>query len=972
VAPSSLRTVDLSAGILGPYRELTPLRSWRFGTIYRGIHPLLSRLVLLRVLAPEHNQPERREQFLAEARAAATIDHPNVETRIFEAGSCGDIVFVAQEESASEPLGGFGPGTKAEHWKRPFHASAALAQALRQAAKGLQAIHAAGLTHGHLTPASLRRSSHGDVFIAGLGEPMPAEEADRPAPAIKATRQDVYDLAAAFVELVTGQALPTPAARRPKELVRHLRRVNPDISPALVRILGRCLQPDISRGLRDTAALVKAVDPYAHRQFKPAGWGNRLGSILYDLLSTYFVCGVFAFGLAAIAESLDSSLRGLLVFAGLLTSVILATGMEVAFSWTPGRRLRGLWLADASGNPPSRWRVLVRSLLRFATLSLGILLGFVPLALLDSWGPSELALLGVGVIVPLALALLYLPGRWTPTGWPLHDYLTGVTWWELARDEAGPVFDAPTALRSRASGRDSTHGTGAVPPLEAARLDQYELQKLLGQGGMGAVYLAHDTTLNRAVALKLLTAAHQANEPYTRRFEREARLAAQLSHPHVARVYGVGQADGKPYLVMEYIPGETLQQRVERLGPLPVAKAWNYIRQAAQALQAADRLSIVHRDIKPSNLMLTADEVVKVTDFGISRSFVEGEEQGNVPVLSSGLGDGKLTRTGSLLGTPMYMSPEQARAEKLDARSDIYSLGMTLYFLLAGRPPFDSSDMFDLVARQCTHEPPPLAGEVPDLSSEQAAALRRMIAKDREQRYPNYEELLADLGRTAPQQRVLANLSTRFGALWVDGMLLLILSILEMIFALPPALEHFRQLRQRESIAGATAVGLLATPNGLGLFPATATMALRTIQPVPELNGLKLATPIVTLLIFVVGIGCFGTTPGKWLFRLRVLRPAGRRVGIGRAFLRLAVLYPSLVLIWGLQLLPLPGVIASYRWLDFSFLGMFANMTLMLVSAVMIAFTHPRRGLHDWAAGTVVVRLPKKKRHRRPTGGQNS
>ena len=242
----------------------------------------------------------------------------------------------------------------------------------------------------------------------------------------------------------------------------------------------------------------------------------------------------------------------------------------------------------------------------------------------------------------------------------------------------------------------------AGPTLSAGRIGPIRLERELGRGGMGAVYAAWDEVLQRPVAVKLITEARDASPEMLLRFEQEARLAAQVRHANVAQVFSVGHDGRRAFMVLELLRGRTLDHLIEERGSIPLGEAWSHITQAATGLQAANRLGIVHRDVKPSNLMLTDDGVVKILDFGISKLIVDegraAEDQAEVDLAAEvdrlrsepDWRDSHLTRTGALLGTPLFMSPEQANARPLDCRSDIYSLGMTLYSLLAGRPPFRS------------------------------------------------------------------------------------------------------------------------------------------------------------------------------------------------------------------------------------------------------------------------------------------
>ena len=221
----------------------------------------------------------------------------------------------------------------------------------------------------------------------------------------------------------------------------------------------------------------------------------------------------------------------------------------------------------------------------------------------------------------------------------------------------------------------------------------------LGAGGMGEVYRAHDAELKRDVALKILPAHVSRDVERLARFEREARVLASLNHPHIATIYGVDETDGVRALILELVEGPTLAERLGG-GPLPVREALSAARQIAEALDAAHEKGIVHRDLKPANIKVTPDGIVKVLDFGIAKMRAPDEaavEASTVPTVG--------TRAGALLGTAAYMSPEQARAQAVDKRSDIWAFGCVLYQMLNGRAAFAGETVFDTLAHVLEHEP---------------------------------------------------------------------------------------------------------------------------------------------------------------------------------------------------------------------------------------------------------------------------
>ncbi len=259
--------------------------------------------------------------------------------------------------------------------------------------------------------------------------------------------------------------------------------------------------------------------------------------------------------------------------------------------------------------------------------------------------------------------------------------------------------------------------------------DRYELEELVGTGGMSSVYRARDRLLERRVAIKVLHEHYSRDEDYVERFRREARSAAKLSHPNIVTVIDRGEADGRQFIVFEYVDGENLKQLVGSKGRLPVREALELGIQIGRALAFAHTQGLVHRDVKPQNVLLAGGDA-KVTDFGIARSL-------DVQV--------GLTQTGTVLGTSEYISPEQATGRQVDARTDIYSLGAVLYELLAGQPPY-SGDSFVSVAMRHVNDPvPSITHARPDVPLRVDAALRRALAKDPDDRFETMDELVAEL-----------------------------------------------------------------------------------------------------------------------------------------------------------------------------------------------------------------------------------
>ncbi len=268
---------------------------------------------------------------------------------------------------------------------------------------------------------------------------------------------------------------------------------------------------------------------------------------------------------------------------------------------------------------------------------------------------------------------------------------------------------------------------------EARRLGQYQLKERLGAGGMGEVYLAEHLLLRRPCAVKLIRPECAGDPWHLRRFEREVRTTATLSHPNTVQIFDYGHADdGTFYYAMEYLPGLTLEQLVERHGPLPPARAIHFLRQLCGSLREAHSVGLIHRDIKPGNVMVCVrggvHDVAKLLDFGLVRP---GHTDGD---------NATMTQEGMVTGTPAYMSPEQAGGQRdLDARSDLYSLGGVAYFLLAGRAPFAGRSAVRMMAAHLYEEPAPFSQFRDDVPSELELAVFRCLAKAPSSRFADVE-----------------------------------------------------------------------------------------------------------------------------------------------------------------------------------------------------------------------------------------
>ena len=266
------------------------------------------------------------------------------------------------------------------------------------------------------------------------------------------------------------------------------------------------------------------------------------------------------------------------------------------------------------------------------------------------------------------------------------------------------------------------------------KIGKYEVVDVLGKGGMGIVYKATDPRIGRLVAIKMRTGGFAENPDLLKRFYREAQSTGMLQHPNIVIVYDLGDQDGNPYLVMEFLEGEPLDKLISSRRELSMVQKLDYIIQACNGLNYAHQRGIVHRDIKPANLMVLRDGSVKIVDFGIAR-----------------IGDQSLTRTGQVVGTITYMSPEQINAQVVDGRTDIFSTGVMLYELLTYTLPFDGKDTASTLLKIIHEPPPPLKNFLPVYPPELEEVLHRALSKDREERYATAEDFAFDLSRLQEQ-----------------------------------------------------------------------------------------------------------------------------------------------------------------------------------------------------------------------------
>ncbi|HRZ36008.1 MAG TPA: protein kinase [Candidatus Paceibacterota bacterium] len=372
-------------------------------------------------------------------------------------------------------------------------------------------------------------------------------------------------------------------------------------------------------------------------------------------------------------------------------------------------------------------------------------------------------------------------------------------------------------------------------PQPGEQLGHYQIVRRLGEGGMGAVYEAEDLENGRRVALKVLS--HTLDSPEAReRFFREGRLAASINHPNSVYVFGTEEIGGTPVIAMERVAGGTLQERVQAAGPLPVGRAVDAVLEVIAGLDAAQRIGVLHRDVKPSNCFIDADGTVKIGDFGLSISTAIRTEPA-------------LTATGMFLGTPAFCSPEQLRGDELNARSDLYSVGATLFYLLTGHTPFEGKNAVQLLATVLEQRAPSPRKHRPNIPRGLGQVVSRCLEKLPGDRFRSYDELrqaLAPYSSTAPTP---ATLGFRFLA---GGLDLLILNLVFLAVVVPLSgspMEFLNQAHQRSP-------GALAVLVGVG---------------------------VLSVLYYALLDGLRGASPGKALCGLRVIGADRGTPGFGRA-----------------------------------------------------------------------------------------
>ncbi len=447
------------------------------------------------------------------------------------------------------------------------------------------------------------------------------------------------------------------------------------------------------------------------------------------------------------------------------------------------------------------------------------------------------------------------------------------------------------------------------------QVDHFRVERTLGRGGMGIVYGARDMSLDRPVALKVLPeeltfASPSARQILEERFIREARAQAKLNSPHVVHIYYIGHLPapeggaGSLYFAMELVDGAPLEATLDRRALLDPEEARQLMLQVAHGLRDAYRAGIIHRDIKPSNILRDKNGYVKIADFGIAKPLDQE-------------GDKSITQDGILLGTPLYMAPEQARGEAVDHRADMYAFGATFHHLIAGEPPYDAPTPIAVLAKHFSEPVPKLAALVKDVPPALAAIIEKMLGKTREERFDSYDDLIAALEAAAPE-------SKSYVGFWARGAA----ATMDMV------------------VTG----GLIALLGWVGL--------------------------VVHFFYVILATGLRGQTIAKYLMRFQVQRPDGRRLGLLRSSVRTvsSLWFPFLIgaltlvtrgkedLRIGVERMG-PTALSELKSVMFAVYVSHALLTLLYLAGLAVAAFHPKkRALHDMLADSeVVYRLTPRK-----------
>ncbi len=481
---------------------------------------------------------------------------------------------------------------------------------------------------------------------------------------------------------------------------------------------------------------------------------------------------------------------------------------------------------------------------------------------------------------------------------------------------------------------------------EGTLIGPYRIERLVGEGGMGKVFIATDLNLQRRVAIKILSGDLRGKSDFVARFRREARSVARLNHPNIVQIYFTGTHDEIPYYAMEFVDGENLEILLKREGKIDPDVAVDQMIQAAQGLAAAAAEGVIHRDVKPSNMVVEKSGIIKITDFGLAK-------------LASS--QSALTMTGTIVGTPWYMSPEQGEGRDIDFRADIYSLGASFYHLLVGMPPFDAKSPVSIILKHINENLDSPDSRNRKIPSGLAAVIRKMMAKSPDNRYGSYKELISDLEalrRGRPPRAVRWTEEGRPIPAAAGGRK-------PRSYVIEDQAAHGDE--EVRLVRCGTVRRILAFGIDIAALHLVFNLFTTLISPLPVWNSIFLG---LTFVYFFLGDSKGGITLGKVFFRCRVGDRDGEDLGLIRGFLRTVPIFFILFAVRDLAFCDaLAGVWTMMRPdLDHGEIEASIN-TVRLVCGIWtilclgwLVMSPAEGGLHDQISGAAYFKRIRKRR----------
>ena len=892
---------------LDRYGDRKHLRDWALGKVYSGFHHDLRCHVTIHTFEPSEDAFESddsrelaRQRFVEQVKVVAQLKHPNL-PRVMEAGVVDGLVFVVLPAYQCEPILRFAPRRLLGRWREGSFPHHELVDLFRLAADAVSQLHQAGVVHGGIDVNSLVMIDGAQLLVDGLFSQSGPEDSS----AEVAKKSDIVGLGHAVGSLVGWPNIATDKATDlpPEKLWRKVRARNIGVPKTLCQTLAKC----VSRQPGGISSGQQLVDELAQQQPRAilASPRSRFTSAFFDLLSVAIISALI---FPAVADSTTGA--SLYLISGMIVVFVL---QEALFSTTIVRYFFALFVCDYSGQPAHWLRSLFRTILKWGLLAVAIVLNAVFVLAVGQMFPQfDTVWLPIGSALIFPLMFLVGPMLLMRSRLTLYDALTGSTWAELTpRTERGTAAEVvPEDLNQKPD----------LPAID--QVDQFEILRLLGEGGMGQVYLGYDQTIERQVAIKVLPTSFARDQDAFVRFQREARLAAKVRHEKIASILGMGMWRERPYIAMDVVIGDDLSDKVKKHGAQPIELVWDWLLQATEGLAAAAQHGIIHRDIKPSNLMLDHSGCIKVMDFGISFDPADSEDQ---------------SKSGVLIGTPTYMSPEQADRLQVDFRSDIYSLGLSAIFLLTGRKPFEG-DTISILSQKM---------EGVDLSANgfrglrvsrgQQAVIERMIETDRERRFQSYAELASALIENDQSKLEPAKVFQRATSTLIDVVSYYFITWIVLI------------------LLGLTLPRFMDVPSNPELLEESpgAASEIFTYEFVSELLSMSIPWAVFSLA-FLFGMMRRGQSSGKRLLGLRVFKNDSSALGFFDALARYVVTLPMIAFV------PLAFLVGhSLDWTTYRTLStglLIFNVVTLLASIILVLRFSEGRSLGDLLTGSRVMK----------------